>query len=228
MAVFNGEAYMRQQIDSILCQLEEQDELVISIDPSADASQTIAADYAARDTRISVLEGPGRGAIQNFENALNHAAGQYIFLSDQDDIWQPNKREECLDALEKDNVLLALHDAYVTDENLLAAEETFFNGVFSSSVLKNIVRNRYIGCCMAFKRELLNHALPFPKGLPMHDQWLGLTAKKFGEVAFVNKPLICYRRHGETVTGRAKSGILTKIRWRINITMDYIKLCAKG
>lgn len=224
MAVWNGEKYLRQQIESILCQLGEHDELVISLDPSIDMSGAIIAGFADRDKRIRVVEGPGRGAIHNFENALNHTNGEVIFLSDQDDIWEANKLSSCLAELDKKDTLAVVHNAIVADEDANISKGMFFENGFYSGVLRNIVRNRYIGCCMAFKKELLRAALPFPKNLPMHDQWLGITAKKFGNVAYIDTPLIRYRRHRDTLTGRKKAGFLTRIRWRINIAADYIKL----
>ena len=81
---------------------------------------------------------------------------------------------------------------------------------------------------MALKRSALIAALPFPANLPMHDQWLGIVAKKSGEVAFVDVPLVQYRRHGQTVTGRDHVRMLVRIKWRLNITLDFLRLCAKG
>lgn len=224
MAVRNGEKYLRQQIESILCQLGEPDELVISLDPSIDMSGVIIAGFTGSDSRIRVVEGPGRGAIYNFENALKHANGEIIFLSDQDDVWEADKLSACLAELSKKDTLAVVHNAIVAGEDISASKCMFFENGFYPGVFKNIVRNRYIGCCMAFKKELLRAALPFPKNLPMHDQWLGIIAKKFGNVAYIDTPLIRYRRHQDTLTGRKKAGFFTRIRWRINIAADYMKL----
>jgi glycosyltransferase involved in cell wall biosynthesis len=216
MAVYNGEKFLQQQIDSIIEQLGASDELVISVDPSDDNSKEVALEYA-KDSRVRVFDGPGRGAIKNFENALRHVKGEYIFLSDQDDVWDKNKISEMLSALAGQNVYAAVHDAYVTDEDLKIISETFFEISFYPGIIKNIIKNRYIGCCMAFKREVLQHALPFPGNLPMHDQWIGIIARKLGEVVFVPKPLIYYRRHQGTVTGQEKAGIIKKLKWRTSI-----------
>ena len=105
----------------------------------------------------------------------------------------------------------------MTDEDLKIISETFFEISFYPGIIKNIIKNRYIGCCMAFKREVLQHALPFPGNLPMHDQWIGIMARKLGEVVFVPKPLIYYRRHQGTVTGQEKAGIIKKLKWRTSI-----------
>jgi len=228
LAAYNGEKYLAQQIRSIVSQMNQYDELVLSIDPSTDNTEVIAMSFANNDNRIKVLKGPGKGVIRNFENALSHVSGEYIFLSDQDDVWHESKVSISINALSQNGVAAVVHDAVVTDENLHAKQGTVFNGKFYSGVIRNIIRNRYIGCCMALKRSALTAALPFPANLPMHDQWLGIVAKKCGKVTFVNTPLINYRRHEKTVTGRSRAKIITRLKWRISITSNYFKLWAKG
>lgn len=223
MAVYNGEAYLTEQVASILSQLGPNDELVLSLDPSSDQSEQIIRRFLKNDRRIVFVKGPGQGVVKNFENAIRHTHGAYIFLSDQDDVWTQDKLSCCLDALQKDGVTAVIHDAYVTDESLHVQQESATGGVFHSGAFRNIVRNRYTGCCMAFKRELLSVVLPFPANLPMHDQWIGLLAGRVGHVAYINKPLIYYRRHGHTATGREKSGLMQKLVWRLNITAAYWK-----
>jgi len=155
---------------------------------------------------------------------LRHVKGEYIFLSDQDDVWDKNKISEMLSALAGQNVYAAVHDAYVTDEDLKIMSETFFEISFYPGIIKNIIKNRYIGCCMAFKREVLQYALPFPGNLPMHDQWIGIIASKLGEVVFVPKPLLYYRRHQGAVTGQEKAGIIKKLKWRTSIIWDTLSV----
>ncbi len=228
MAAYNGEKYLPQQIRSIISQLGQQDELVVSVDPSTDNTEAIAKSFAEIDVRIHVIKGPGMGVIKNFENALNHVSGEYIFLSDQDDVWDERKFSVCLSALSQKAVTAVIHDAVITSENLDVKQGTIFNGKFYSGIYRNIIRNRYIGCCMGIKRSVLRVALPFPANLPMHDQWLGIVAKRMGEVTFVNAPLIQYRRHEQTVTGRDRVKMSVRLKWRFNITFDYIRLGAKG
>lgn len=221
MAVYNGEKFLQQQIDSIIKQLDYSDELIISVDPSDDDSKEIALKYI-EDGRVSVYDGPGKGAIRNFENALAHAKGEYIFLADQDDVWYEHKIGEVLPVLERDNVYAAVHDAFVTDINLNIISNTFFKVSFYPGIFKNLIKNRYIGCCMAFKKAVLYLALPFPGRLPMHDQWIGILAKKLGDVVFIPKPLLYYRRHPSAVTGQDKAGLFKRLRWRINIAVSFL------
>ena len=222
MAVYNGEKYLREQLSSIQRQLGSDDEIVISVDPSGDGSKALALEMAMNDKRIHVIDGPGQGAIKNFEAALRAASGDIVFLADQDDVWMEGKVACCLQSLDKEKVTAVLHDAIVTDESLLKMRDSFFEGSYKPGVFNNIKRNRYIGCCMAFKREVIELALPFPKGLPMHDQWLGLLAEKLGDISYIDSPQILYRRHEQTVTGRQKSSLAQKTVWRWNIAISYI------
>lgn len=222
MAVYNGNKFLKQQIDSIIGQMNKEDELIISVDPCTDDSKAIALEYAFNDKRIRVLEGPGLGVVKNFENALKEAEGEYIFLSDQDDIWLEYKLSRVLDAFGKKDVLAVVHDASVVDEYTGLLSGSFYKGGFYSKIHKNILKNKYTGCCMAVSRRLLEYALPFPKNLPMHDQWLGIVAKSLGKVEYIDTPLIYYRRHERTVTGRSKAGFLKRMKWRICILADLI------
>ena len=222
MAVYNGEKYLAEQISSILPQMEAADELLISVDPCGDRSKEIALGFAARDARVRVMDGPGKGVIRNFEFALKHAAGRFVFLSDQDDVWLEGKMAAMLDELAREGVLAVVHNASVTDETLQNVLGRFFERGFHPGIVRNIIRNRYIGCCMAIKRELLDIALPFPDDIPMHDQWLGLLAARHGKVAYIDRPLMLYRRHAGTVTGRGKAGALTRLKWRLCIVKDLL------
>ncbi|WP_289686954.1 glycosyltransferase, partial [Faecalibaculum rodentium] len=84
MAACNGEEFIEAQIASIIQQLDERDELVISLDPSTDRTESLISGF--QDQRIRLLKGPGQGVVSNVENGLNAAHGDYIFLADQDDI----------------------------------------------------------------------------------------------------------------------------------------------
>ena len=91
IATYNGEKYLAEQLDSILLQVSEEDELIISDDGSTDHTLEILRTYAANYPQIQLLQGPGQGVIANFAFALTHTKGEVIFLADQDDVWLPNK-----------------------------------------------------------------------------------------------------------------------------------------
>lgn len=224
MAVFNGEKYLKDQIFSILVQLKKNDELVISVDESSDGSLEILKQLSKEDNRIKLIKGPNSGVIKNFENAILNCTGDYIFLSDQDDLWVKDKVLKVSSYLKNKDIVLVLHDAKVADKDLNVICESFFDLRKSKSgILKNIFKNSYIGCCMAFKSELKKKILPFPKSIPMHDQWIGLIAERYGKVKFLKEPLIIYRRHEQNNTELYHSSFKNMIKWRINIIKNLIK-----
>ena len=112
LATFNGEKYLQQQIESILIQLGDNDELIISDDGSSDQTLNIIESFS--DKRIHIFHNKmNHGFIGNFENALRIATGDYIFLSDQDDVWSSDKLRISLQALEKADLIV--HDAEMID-----------------------------------------------------------------------------------------------------------------
>ncbi|MDQ5983650.1 MAG: hypothetical protein RUMPE_00674 [Eubacteriales bacterium SKADARSKE-1] len=223
MAVFNGEKYIKEQIHSILPQLSPEDELIVSCDKSSDNTLEIIKNIAFVDGRVNLIEGPGQGAVKNFENAILNCNNEYIFLSDQDDSWLPNKVNCVLKEFQKTNADLILHDAIIVDENLQELHGSFFKKRNSKpGILNNIIKNSYIGCCMAFKKDLRKKFLPFPRSIPMHDQWIGLIAEKYGKVSFLSKKLIKYRRHNNTATAITHSNVKNMIIWRITLIKEFL------
>ena len=202
MATHNGEKYIKRQLESILAQLSQEDEIVISDDSSSD--KTVALIKGFSDRRIRLYENNTFfSPIFNSENALAKASGEIIVLSDQDDVWLDNKiaviRQELAGV--HGGIKLIVLDGQIVDENETILHDSIFAHINSGKgLLKNIYDNSYMGCCMAFSRELLTIALPFPGDIPMHDIWLGLIAELFGTVEFVSEKTIRYRRHGGTAT----------------------------
>lgn len=193
MATYNGEKYIKQQLTSILSQLDEKDEIVISDDSSSDNTIQIIKEFG--DKRIRLLsDNKYRNPVFNIENALRHAIGDYIFLSDQDDVWLPNKLKLVLEHLVVKKKLV-FHNAVITDSNLKADKKLSEWRTYHNGFWKNLIRPFYIGCCMAFPSELLVTALPFPKNTVAHDVWLGLLSEAKSGVFFIEEPLLLYRRH---------------------------------
>jgi glycosyltransferase involved in cell wall biosynthesis len=215
MATYNGEKYIREQLDSILCQLSESDEVIISDDGSTDSTTEIIKRY--NDLRIKLYSNTNRkGVVGNFENALSKVQGDFIFLSDQDDVWMPNKAEVMLKALK--NADLCVCDCELIDSDRKILHTSFFKLNHSKrGFLKNLIKNSFLGCCMAFKREVLRYILPFPSNIAMHDIWIGLCVELWGKILFIKDKLVKYRRHGHnTSTTGEKSdfGIIYKVQYR--------------
>jgi len=224
MATYNGESYIKEQIQSILPQLKDGDELIVSDDGSTD--NTLEIVFSFESLKIRVLQGPQNGLIKNFENAINAAKGDYIFLCDQDDIWLENKVNVFKTAFENGADLI-VSDCRVVDANAKIINESFFSLRNSRlGFLPNLLRNGFLGCCMAFKAELKPKILPFPKNIPMHDWWIGLVASLYGEVVFINQPLILYRRHGNNAspTGDKSSfSLMTQAAHRLSLCFYLMK-----
>jgi glycosyltransferase involved in cell wall biosynthesis len=217
MATYNGEKYIEEQLNSILLQLGLDDEVIISDDNSNDNTINIVREF--NDKRIKIFKNKGSGLIQNFENAIKYSSGEYIFLADQDDIWNANKVKICLSDFEK-GVDLILSDCSIFDSE---SKETIYESFFDfnkskKGIINNIIRNSYIGCCMAFNSKVKNKVIPFPKNIPMHDSWIGIVAEIYFKVNFNKSKLISYRKHSgnasDTGTGKSKYSIMKKVSFR--------------
>lgn len=221
----NGSKYIYDQIISILVQLETNDEIIISDDYSTDNTLQIIRDI--KDSRIKIFENRKFPSyIFNFENALMKANGDIIFLSDQDDIWLPNKIKKMSKAL--NDAELVVSDCFVTNYNLDIIHNSYYKvrGTNKSKILGLLGGSPYLGCCMAFNRSVLFKALPFPKKINSHDIWIGNIAAFYFKVNFIDDKLIYYRRHGEnisTIAGQSKTSLYEKLFDRLN-TIKYLLL----
>jgi glycosyltransferase involved in cell wall biosynthesis len=229
MATYNGERYLRQQLESILSQLSEQEaEVIIADDGSTD--ETLQIVESLKDSRIRVLPAENHlGTIYNYERALQAAKGDVVFLADQDDVWLPGKVTAVLDKLKECD--LVMHDAYMLCQTDLQegdwqrSEKLSDIRPYESGVVCNWWKNSFTGCCMAFRRNVLDKALPFPGNLPMHDQWLGIVAEKYFKVRWIGEPLVEYRQHSSNAThiGNSPAGVLQKIKWRVDLACAILR-----
>ena len=226
VATYNGEKFIREQIDSILCQLSSDDEIIVSDDGSTDG--TIVIINCIGDKRIRIIEGPRKHSPTfNFENALKEAKGDYIFLADQDDVWKTNKVEVCMKWLQK--YYCVVSDAEVTDSNLNPLYPSLYAimQVRQGHIYNTVWKNGYTGCCMAFRRNILEASLPFPKDIPMHDIWIGNVAAYKYNVKFISEKLVLFRRHNETISCNGKGSkysIWQQIKFRWSIIKNIVNL----
>lgn len=231
LATYNGERYIKEQIDSILIQLDENDELIISDDHSVDSTREIIKSY--QDNRIKLYINPlSRGVSHNFENALQHATGEIIFLADQDDVWHPNKIKEMNLFLRQNGYDVVTCNCAVTDASLNIIQERYYitHSPINKSALGNLLKDLWLGCCMAFTRQVLTKTLPFPKHLIAHDLWIALYGQLYFKCGYYPYVRQLYRRHENNVSfanGQSQNNIWFKIKYRLyiayHILYRYIK-----
>lgn len=220
LASCDGERWIGAQVESILTQLGPNDELVVADASSTDQTLEILEGFA--DPRLRILRNLPRGDIPgSFERALVECRGDVLFLSDQDDVWLPGKVDLCLRALEATGASLVVHDARIVDDaGRVLAESFLAKRRFRPGFFRNLWRPGYLGCALAFQRDLLDLALPFPKNLPMHDWWLGLLAERLAGVETVRTPLILHRRHGGNANfdpGESPYGPVRRLGFRLRM-----------
>ena len=203
LAAYNGERYIAEQVDSILNQLNENDELIISVNPSNDRTEDIIRDYQLKDKRVKVVICSRKGVLANFENAIRLCSNDIIFLSDQDDIWSSNKIELQLQLFKDTYVGGVCHGCRYIDDSGKPTDEQPRTGKNRRITFWEIIRKNPVqGSTLAFRRELTNYFLPFPIDIPMHDSWIGLCIVKHSNLVYINDQLLFYRQHEGTVTNR--------------------------
>ncbi len=223
MATYNGEAYLPEQLRSVVEQLAPGDELVVSDDRSTDNTLAIVQEIAGDRARI-LITGGRLGPIRNFEHALAHAAGDVIVLADQDDVWLPGRLQRVRDHFTASAAPfdLLVMNSTVTDGQLRPTHDSLFKRMRAGpGQLKNVVRNTYVGCHMAFRRSLLDVAMPFPPAIPMHDMWLGLASEWVGPVRFDPVPSMLWRRTGQNYT-KARYSTWQRLVWRVGLIRSLL------
>ncbi len=231
MAAYNGERFIKQQIDSILCQLNSEDELIISDDGSTD--KTLEIINSIQDNRIKVFNhekenshkdeySSFRYATFNFENAIKNAKGDYIFLTDQDDLWLKDKVKKCLELFKTYDCVV--HNYQVIDENGNVIKNQFWNkNPLHKSLFMNVLDNHFRGCCMEFKTSFLKEILPFDKDIIGHDYWIGSLLSYFGKVYYEMEPLMQYRSYTGTVSAYKKTSLAYKLHHRYYLYKSVLK-----
>lgn len=215
MAVYNGEVYLPEQLDSILKQLEPQDEIVVSYDRSKDGTWELLQRYRVQFPQIRVLENQNPGINGNFNNAIAGCHGDYIFVCDQDDRWADNKRSAVLETFEKTGADMVIHNGVHIDGEGKTISEPFFNMYrIGDGKLKNILKPRYSGCCTAFTKEMAKKIMPMPMILDAYDHWIGTVGEFMGKIAYDERILLYHRLHGGNVTpvSTRSLGVILKAR----------------
>lgn len=215
LATYNGETYIKEQIESILNQTYQNIQIIISDDCSQDKTREILKEYEKND-RIKVFyQEKNLGYVKNFEFLLKQVQSNLYMLSDQDDVWKKEKIEKTVEKLQKENADLVFGDLEVVDENLNTIHKSYNQYMHLSRKIEKYgtdYRLQYIyncmtGCTMLSKKEYLNQILPLPTNSKymIHDYWIGLILCLNGKVAYLKEPYIYYRQHGNNQVGVKKA-----------------------
>lgn len=210
MATYNGEKYLATQLDSIINQSVQINELVIVDDCSSDLTCSIIEWYQKAYGFIKLIRNFSNcGVVKTFEIGLSCCTGDYIFLSDQDDIWFPDKVKVMIAKIGEN---LLIH----SDAQLINAEGEIISKSFSDdfkdmklvTFADFLIGNIVTGCCCMVTRELVNMGLPFPSGLFMHDHYFAQVASSLDKIKYINNKLVYYRQHSTNVLGVGRNGKL--------------------
>jgi glycosyltransferase involved in cell wall biosynthesis len=215
LCTYNGELYIEEQITSILNQSYHNFELIVSDDCSIDNTLEIIIAFAKQDSRIKLLKNEKNiGYISNFEKAVKNCNGEFIFLSDQDDIWLPEKVFEVINSFKIDTKLVFHDSLFINSYGESLNKKTSNRFCLDQNVqpFAFLLFNGIPGHALAFRKELISSIIPFPK-IIHHDCWISFVASCKGEIIYLPKVLVGYRQHcsSETDLLKLKTNKHTKI-----------------
>lgn len=215
LATYNGEKYVGEQIESILTQTYKNINLIISDDKSQDNTRKIIEEYAKKDQRITIFfQEENLGYIKNFEFLIKQVKSNYFMLSDQDDVWLPEKVEKSIKKLKEENADLAFGDLEVVDQSLHTIYPSFNDFMkltrkinkCKNSYEMNYLYNCVTGCTLFAKSKTIQDFMPIPANSKyvVHDHWIALMTSLHGKLAYIPEKLIKYRQHGDNQIGTEK------------------------
>lgn len=226
MATYNGERYIREQLDSIIPYLEEGDEILVSDDGSTDATISIVDEYINRYQYVRKTEGPHSGSSINFASAIPKCKGAIILFADQDDIWMPEKISKIRTFFrEHEDIDLVMHNAGYCDScGIIQEGDIFTRRKPRHGYLHNLIHSTYYGCCMAAKRVFLLNYIPLDNNKIPYDQYFSLFAEKKHTAAFIDEILILHRYHGMNQSKRMN--YIGMIQFRMKL-MNHVRIAMK-
>jgi glycosyltransferase involved in cell wall biosynthesis len=239
ICTFNGEKYLEAQLESILNQSIKPKEIIICDDNSLDNTFNIAKTISNnwKDVNwIFSLNQTKLGYVKNFQKAIALCKHEIIFLSDQDDIWSPNKASSILEIFKNEEIITVFSDAQIVDENLNSLDSTMFIKVgfgkieqenFSNEIYQmDLLLRKFIvtGATMAFRKKIVPIMFPIPEtNFYIHDNWIATISSTIGKVDFIKEPLILYRQHNNNIIGAFNSITPNYPKNRYDLLIFFIK-----
>ena len=221
MSTYNGEEFLRPQLDSILTQDHREIRLLVRDDGSTDSTQSILDEYAAKDDRMSLIEdGAGNlGAFVSFMELVSRSTSPYFMFSDQDDVWLPDKVSRTMTKMNavgvesrQDEPIAIFTDMTVVDDNLNVVHPSLwryqgYEPAISRNWKKLLAQNVVLGCTLMANARVRELCIPFMLPELPHDHWVALHAAKYGTIDFIDVPTMLYRQHTQNYSGAHRFGI---------------------
>jgi glycosyltransferase involved in cell wall biosynthesis len=219
MPTYNGGEFLREQLDSIYGQTLLPDEVIVVDDCSTDNTIEILEEYKAKYGLIYIKNEKNLGYNKNFEKAISLCSGDYIVLSDQDDIWLPSKIEKCYNVIKNVDVntpsLVSCFSS--TNKNILAKRKETDCGIIGTWK-HNLSCYTSQGCTLMFNRKLLEFIIPFHDGI-MYDAYIGFIASLLGNRFYIGEQLMYYRIHVNNSFATGKLSIIERFRSNLSQTV---------
>ena len=230
MCTYNGEKYLKEQLDSIINQKYKNIEIIITDDCSNDNTISIIKQYQKKHKQIKLYKNQKNlGFIKNFEKAISLCQGDYIALADQDDIWKKDKIKNFVKDIS--NNILIYSDAIIINEEgeeqnhfLVSPKKNLIKGNNNKAFLFN---NCISGNTLMFKKELIPHILPIPDKVSFHDIWIAFVASTYGKITYTDRSFTLYRRYSEQITSKRKNdykNFLQRLKEKEKIKLKDIKI----
>lgn len=224
MATYNGQEYVTEQVQSILAQLSPEDELIIVDDASKDATRDIVSGLS--DPRIVLLPSvENQGYVASFEKAVAASTGEYIMLSDQDDVWLPGRVDTLISALQTKDFAASNFTVFGGPGNRyhqVQLKESDSRRWVANLVTTWIGIRPYYGCTMAFRAAAKELILPFPNFLTeTHDQWIAIVANLNRNMVHVATPTVARRLHDDNTTPKTRRPVQVIVRSRIMLIRAF-------
>jgi len=200
MATYNGEAYLQEQLDSLVNQTMQPNELIVTDDCSTDATLEVLKNFKKiAPFNVEIFQNSENlGYSRNFEKAIELCAGDVIFLCDQDDYWYPEKISSIVELYDKnENILVILNDALICNSTMKLSAGTLLGCIKSDDFVH--------GCCTSFRSKFKDMILPIPQNVLAHDNWahdnwISFLGRKISVLYICPLVLQNYRRHQSTAT----------------------------
>ena len=215
LATYNGEKYIKEQVESILNQTYENIRIIISDDCSTDNTRQVLKEYENNEKIKIFYQEKNLGYVKNFEFLLKQVESNLYMLSDQDDVWKKEKVEKSVEKIESEKLDLVFGDLEVVDENLNTLYKSYNRYMHLIHKIKKYQKdyrlqylyNCMTGCTIISRKNWIDKVLPFPTNSKymIHDYWLGLVIALNGKVGYIEEPYILYRQHGKNQVGSKKA-----------------------